>query len=77
MENHDIDLILMDIQMSELDGYEATEQIRLFNKDVVIIAQTAYALEGDEEKAIAAGCNDYLSKPIKTNHLQQMIMKYL
>ena len=63
--NPDIDLVLMDIKMPEMDGYEATRQIRQFNKDVVIIAQTAFALTGDREKAIEAGCNDYISKPIK------------
>jgi CheY-like chemotaxis protein len=62
--NPDIDLILMDIKMPEMDGYNAVRQIRQFNKDVIIIAQTAFALNGDREKAIAEGCNDYISKPI-------------
>jgi PAS domain S-box-containing protein len=60
----DIDLILMDIKMPEIDGYEATRQIRKFNKKVVIIAQTAYSLQGDREKALEAGCNEHISKPI-------------
>ena len=77
LNNPDFDLVLMDIQMSEMDGYEATRQIRKFNKDVIIIAQTAYALSGDKEKAIAAGCNDYISKPIKADVLKQKINKYL
>lgn len=75
-ENPDIDLILMDIQMPEMDGYETTRQIRQFNKDVIIIAQTAYALTGYREKAIAAGCNDYISKPIKKEELMALIHKY-
>jgi len=75
--NPNIDLILMDIQMPEMDGYEATWQIRQFNTDVIIIAQTAYALSGDKEKAIAAGCNDYVSKPIKTENLLNMVRKYI
>ncbi len=75
--NPDIDLVLMDIQMPEMDGYEATRQIREFNKEVMIFAQTAYALEGDKEKAIAAGCNDYIAKPIKVDELKQMIIKYM
>ena len=58
--NTDIDLVLMDIQMPLMNGYEATRQIRQFNKDVIIIAQTAYGLAGDREKAIEAGCNDYM-----------------
>jgi len=73
----DIDLILMDIQMPELNGYEATRQIREFNSKVIIIAQTAYALAGDREKAIEAGCNDYVSKPINKVELNSLIAKYL
>ncbi|HZK94881.1 MAG TPA: PAS domain S-box protein [Prolixibacteraceae bacterium] len=75
--NSDIDLVLMDIQMPDMDGYEATRQIRQFNKDVVIIAQTAFALTGNREKAIAAGCNDYISKPIKKDELLSLIQKYM
>lgn len=74
--NPDIDLVLMDIQMPELDGYEATRQIRKINKEVVIIAQTAIALVGDIEKAIEAGCNDYISKPINKSELLLLIQKY-
>ncbi len=73
----DIHLVLMDINMSEMDGYEATRQIRKFNKDVVIIAQTAYALPGDRDKAIKAGCNDYITKPIDAMALIKMIEKHL
>jgi PAS domain S-box-containing protein len=72
----DIDLILMDIQMPELNGYDATRQIRQFNTEVIIIALTAYALAGDREKTIEAGCNDYISKPIKMVDLVGMIQKY-
>ncbi|AHW59594.1 PAS domain S-box-containing protein [Draconibacterium orientale] len=72
----DIDLILMDIQMPGMDGYEATRQIREFNSDVIIIAQTAYALGGDREKSIAAGCNDYISKPIDRTKLENLLQKY-
>ena len=74
--NPDIDLILMDIQMPVMNGYEATQQIREFNKDVVIIAQTAYGLSGDREKAIKAGCNDYIAKPLNNNELLALIQKY-
>ena len=72
----DIDLILMDIKMPGLNGYEATHQIRQFNKEVVIIAQTAYGLSGDREKAIEAGCNDYIAKPINKTILLSLIEKY-
>ncbi|MBC8342506.1 MAG: PAS domain S-box protein [Bacteroidetes bacterium] len=74
--NPDLDLILMDIKISVLDGYEATRQIRQFNKDVIVIAQTAYALNGDKEKAIEAGCNEHLSKPIIKEDLLTLIYKY-
>ena len=75
-ENQDINLILMDIKMPELDGYKATQQIRAFNKDVVIIAQTAYSMSGDKEKLIQAGCTDYISKPIDRNKLEKLLVKY-
>ena len=72
--NHpDIDLVLMDIKMPEMDGYEATRQIRKFNNKVPIIAQTAYALAGDRAKAIEAGCNDYIAKPLNPALLIKMI----
>jgi len=73
----DLDLILMDIQLPEVDGYEITRRIREFNKDVIIIAQTAFALPGDHEKAIEAGCNDYVSKPINQVQLREIIEKHL
>jgi len=75
-KNPDINLILMDIQMPEMDGYEATRQIRKFNTNVVIIAQTAFALSGDKELALEAGCNEYISKPIKRKQLLESINKY-
>ena len=71
--NPDIDLILMDIKMDIMDGYEATRQIRQFNNKSFIIAQTAFALAGDRERAIEAGCNEYISKPITQNKLLSMI----
>ena len=74
--NNDIDLIFMDIQMPNLNGYEATKQIRAFNKNVIIIAQTAFGLTGDREKALNAGCNDYISKPINKDKLLTSIQKY-
>ncbi len=74
--NPDTDLILMDIQMPVMNGYEATRQIREFNNEVVIIAQTAFAQSGDREKSIAAGCNDYISKPINKAELLTLIHRY-
>ena len=74
--NPDIDLILMDINMPKINGYEVTRKIRELNTEVVIIAQTAYAMAGDREKAIAAGCNDYISKPISKVALKKMVNNY-
>src|ERR1035437_233142 len=75
-DNPDIDLILMDYLMPEMDGYEATRQIRLFNKEVVIIVQTAYVLSNENEVAIEAGCNDCISKPINKTLLYELINKH-
>jgi hypothetical protein len=75
--NPDIDLVLMDIRIPVMDGHEATRQIRQFNKDVIIIAQTAYILSTDSEKAIEAGCNDYISKPINKTLLYELIKKHI
>ena len=72
-KHNDYDVILMDIEMPEINGYEATRRIREFNKDIIIIAQTAYALQGDREKAIEAGCNDYITKPIDEKILIQCL----
>lgn len=73
--NNDIDLILMDIRMPVMNGLEATRKIREFNNTVVIIAQTAFALLGDKEVALAAGCNDYISKPINKTELIKKIQE--
>ncbi len=75
--NPDLDLILMDVRIPKMDGYETTEEIRQFNKDVVIIAQTACAFSSDREKALEVGCNDYVSKPIDTNQFESLIEKHL
>ena len=67
----------MDIRMPVMDGNEATRQIRQFNTDLIIIAQTAYAFAGDKELAIEAGCNDYISKPINKTLLFELIKKHI
>jgi signal transduction histidine kinase/CHASE3 domain sensor protein/CheY-like chemotaxis protein len=76
-KNNDIDLILMDMKMPVMDGYESTRLIRKLSNKTVIIAQTAFALEGDEEKAIKAGCNHYLTKPINRAALLALIQQYI
>jgi CheY-like chemotaxis protein len=68
-ENSDIDIILMDIQLPVMDGYESAEKIRLLRNDIIIIAQTAYGLLGDTEKILSAGFDDYIIKPILSKNL--------
>ena len=75
--NQDVDLVLMDIKMPVMNGYDATKEIRKFNKNLLIIAQTAYAMQGDKEKAIEAGCNDYIVKPINKELLLKTIYKLI
>ncbi|WP_378954747.1 PAS domain S-box protein [Pelosinus sp. sgz500959] len=81
LENKRFDLILMDINMPYLDGYSVTRLIRAKEKNMnihtPIIAMTAYALSGDREKCIAAGMDDYISKPINFNELFKLIDKWL
>jgi len=72
-KHSDIDLILMDIKLPIMNGYEATRKIREFNKEVKIIAQTAYALEGDRKKALESGCDDYLPKPLNKDLLMKKL----
>ena len=66
----------MDIRMPELGGYEATRKIREFNKTVFIMAQTAFGLSGSREKALEAGCNEYISKPICKEELMKILYNY-
>lgn len=72
-----IDLILMDIRLPDIDGYEATRQIRQHNPRIKVIAQTAYAASNEKQKAFEAGCIDYISKPTKQDALLTMLNKYL
>jgi two-component system sensor histidine kinase EvgS len=60
-----------------MDGYETTRRIRKINKKIPIIANTAYAMEGDRQKSIEAGCNEYISKPTDRKLLLNLIGKYL
>lgn len=75
--NPNVDLVLMDIKMPEMDGYEATRRIKQFRPDLPIIAQTAFTADSDKEKAIACGCLDYISKPIDKKLLISKIEKIL
>jgi CheY-like chemotaxis protein len=79
-QNQTFDLILMDMQMPIMNGYDATREIRNLKSDirnVPIIALTANAMKGDDRKCVDAGCNDYLSKPIDCRKLHDMLGKYL
>jgi len=73
------DLILMDIQLPDIDGLEATKRIRASETDdaIPIVAVTSYAMAGDREKALAAGCTDYIEKPIDPERFVEKIRKYL
>ena len=73
----EISLVLMDLRMPVMDGLEATCKIREFRKNLPIIAVTAYAMTGDSEKALEAGCDDYISKPVTTNLLLETIKRQL
>ena len=75
--NGHIDLILMDIKMPVLNGLDATRNIKSFRPEIPVIAVTAYALDGDKEKILDAGCNDYLSKPVKKADLITMLKQHL
>ncbi len=76
-ENDDIDLVLMDVKMPLVNGYEATDKIKRFRPNLPIIAQTAYSTEEDKERALKSGCEDYISKPLDREHLFMLINKYL
>ena len=82
LERISYDLVLMDIQMSEMDGLEATRHIRspdskVLNHDIPIIAVTAHAMKGDKDRCLAAGMDDYISKPIRPQGMLEMIKQYV
>jgi CheY-like chemotaxis protein len=72
-------LILMDIQLPGIDGLELTRRLKSdpATRDIVIVAVTAYAMKGDQDKALAAGCDDYVTKPIDTRTLPATIARHL
>jgi len=76
-EDQDIHIVLMDLRMPKMNGIEATREIRKIRKSVPIIALTAYAFANDRQKALNAGCNAYLSKPVKLDELSDVIIRLL
>ena len=82
VKNQDFDLIFMDCQMPEMDGYEATQTIRNYERDgdidhTNIIALTANAMKGDKEKCMASGMDDYMSKPIRQEDMEDKLQRWL
>lgn len=76
-EQYKPDLVLMDISLPVMDGYETTRQIRTTLPYLPIIGLSAHAMQGDADKALAAGCSDYLTKPLDEKLLFQKLAKYL
>ncbi|MBN2214268.1 MAG: tetratricopeptide repeat protein [Bacteroidales bacterium] len=77
MKGNHIDLVLMDIQMPVMDGYKAAKAIKKINHNIPVIAQTSFAMEGEKEKCLIAGCDDYLAKPLDLNELFAKMNKYM
>ena len=75
-KNMDIDLILLDIRLPRMSGYDVCKEIRRIKSDVIIISQTAQAMTGDRNRSISAGCDDYVSKPMTQAKLINTIKKY-
>ena len=73
------EVILMDIQLPGIDGLELTRRLKVDpgTRDIIIIAVTAYAMKGDQDKALAVGCDDYITKPIDTRALPDTIARHL
>ncbi|HPD64190.1 MAG TPA: response regulator [Bacteroidia bacterium] len=76
-EHPEIDLVLMDIRLPGIDGYEATREIRKFRPDLPIIAQSAYIYDNNKHQVFEAGCNDFITKPIKKEILLKKCDKYI
>jgi len=68
---------LLDLKMPVMNGYETATNIRKFNVNIPIIAQTAYAMAGDREKALRAGCNEYIAKPMTKNELFKLMQRFV
>ncbi len=76
-QNPKVDLILMDLQMPNINGYEARQQIKITHPDIPQIAQTAFAMADDEKRAMDAGFDAYISKPIRKGNLLAIVGRFL
>ena len=74
--NPDIDIVLMDLKMPKIDGYAATREIKLLRKDLPVLALTAYSGSEDKERAIKAGCDEFITKPVKKDMLVEKLANY-
>jgi len=77
LEKEEVDLVLMDCQMPQMDGFKATTQLRAKGIETPVVALTAYAREEDEEQCLAAGMNDFLSKPFRMSEMRAILQKWL
>ena len=77
VEKINFDLILMDVKMPVMNGYEATKIIKKYKSDIPIVIQTAYAMQNEKQKGYDAGCDEYLEKPIKQERLLRTISKII
>ncbi|MBS3770636.1 MAG: response regulator [Bacteroidales bacterium] len=74
---HPVDIVLMDIKMPGTDGNEATRNIKALNSDIAVIVQTSYTMKEDSKKAFEAGCDTFLSKPVRPKNLLAIVEKYI
>lgn len=77
VEYPELSLVLMDIKLPELDGYEATRQIKSLRPDLPVIAQTAYVMANEKGLVLQAGCDDLIIKPIRLNELLASCLRYI
>ena len=75
-QNPDVNIVLMDIKLPDMSGYEATKHLKQINPGLPVIAQTAYGMYGDREKALSCGCDEYIAKPIKQEALVKLVLKH-
>jgi CheY-like chemotaxis protein len=75
-DKRDIDIVLMDIALPDINGYKVTQEIKNMKKNIPVVAVTAYALPGDREKCLSAGCDEYIPKPVSISYLYNVFEKW-